>query len=149
MKIEDKIIEIIKPEIDFFGVDLIDVELRGKPGSFRLSIFVDKHSGVSVDLCTRISRKLTDLIKLDELLGKRYRLEVSSPGVERPLKKYEDFQRKIGIELDVKYKIDEKEQRIKGKLVGITSDLLSLQAAENEVTIPFNCITKAVQALPW
>jgi ribosome maturation factor RimP len=149
MKIEDKIVEIIKPEIDLFGVELIDFELLGKPGSFRLSIFVDKESGISVDLCTKISRKLTNLVDLDEMLGNHSRLEVSSPGVERPLKKIEEFQRKIGIELDVLYKIDKTEKKIKGKLVRVTSDLLSLQARDSEVNIPLNSITKAVQALPW
>ena len=149
MKIEDNIIELITPEIDFFDVELTDIELRGKPGSFRLSIFVDKKSGLSVDLCTRISRKLSNLEELERILGNRYRLEVSSPGVDKPLKKIEEFQRKIGIELDVLYKIDGTERKIKGKLVNVSDDSLSFKARNSEINIPFNSITKAVQALPW
>jgi ribosome maturation factor RimP len=149
MKIEENIIELITPEIDSFDVELTDIELRGKPGSFRLSVFVDKKSGIPVKLCTKIAKRLSRLIELDKMLGNRYRLEVSSPGVDRPLKKIEEFQRKIGIELDVLYKIDGTERKIKGKLVNVSDDSLSFEAKNSEINIPFNSITKAVQALPW
>ncbi len=145
----EKIEKIIKTEIESAGVEYIGIDLRGRPGTFRLSVFVDTESGISLGECTGISRKLIVLPELEKLLGDRFRLEVSSPGVDRPLKTVDDFRRKIGIELDLKIKQQQQEKRIKGKLVNVTDEFLVVNSSGQEVKISFDQVLKAVQALPW
>lgn len=145
----EKIEQIIKTEIESSGASFIGVELRGRPGTFRLSVFVDTESGISLGECTRISKKLIVLPELEKLLGDRFRLEVSSPGIDRPLKTVDDFKRKIGLDLDIKIIQQQKEKRIKGKLLNVTDEFLFLNSSGEELKIRFDQVVKAFQALPW
>lgn len=149
MSFVEEIKEIIEPVIREEGAELIDLELRGKPGNFRLSVFADTDEGISVEKCTKISRELLRLPELDKLLGEKYRLEVSSPGIDRPLKTEKDFQRKINVEIEVQYRDGETVRKIKGKLKKIALGSLVLATKNGEFTVPVKKIEKAVQALPW
>ena len=149
MGMVEKLIQILKPEIETFGAELIDCELHGKPGSYRLSVFVDTDDGISVARCTEISRRLIGLAVLDNLLGERYRLEVSSPGVERPLKTEREFRRKIGKELEILFVEGDKDRKLRGKLLAVFGEEILLQTTDGEVRIQNGQIKRAVQALPW
>ncbi len=149
MSFVEKIKEIIEPVIRKENAELIDLELHGKPGGYRFSVFADTDHGISVEQCTKISRKLVRLPELDKQLGEKYRLEVSSPGIDRQLKTEKDFKRKINIEIEVQYRDGETVQKIKGKLKKIAHGSLFLTTKDSELTIPVKKIEKAVQALPW
>jgi len=149
MKNLEEIKETIKTETDSYGVELVDVDLKGKPGIFRMSIFVDTNSGVTIDQCSEISKRLISLRVLDPFLGEKYHLEVSSPGINRPLEEISDFKRKIGVDLNIKFQNGDKVKKIKGKLIEVTSDAVKVKASRGELLLPFDKITKATQALPW
>ena len=84
--------EIAEPVVADHGAELVDVEISGS-GSFSLRLSVHRDSGVTVDLCEAISRELSDILDVEDLLPGRYRLEVTSPGLERPLQTDADFRR--------------------------------------------------------
>ena len=78
------------------GLELIDLEFRKEGRGWVLRIFMDKPEGVTLDDCVEISRQLGDRLEVDDLIPHAYILEVSSPGLDRPLKKEKDFLRSIG-----------------------------------------------------
>ncbi|MEO0091738.1 MAG: ribosome maturation factor RimP [candidate division WOR-3 bacterium] len=92
MKLSDKLINLIKETIDACGVELYDVEFKGKV----LRVSITKPEGISVDECAYVSDKLSQRLDTENLIPMRYYLEVSSPGVERRLRNPADYQSVIG-----------------------------------------------------
>src|SRR5215831_12332723 len=82
-------------------LELVDVELTGSPRGFVVRVLVDKPGGVSVEDCARVSRALGDDLDAAEAMPGRYILEVSSPGIDRPLKQQKDFERFVGERAEV------------------------------------------------
>ncbi|WDU84032.1 ribosome maturation factor RimP [Caloramator sp. Dgby_cultured_2] len=109
-----KIIEIVtniaRPIVEKFNLELVDVDFVKENNEWFLRVFIDKEGGITIDDCTNVSRILSD--KLDEVdpISVSYYLEVSSPGINRPLKKEEDFIRFKGRKIKLKLfkEIDDK-----------------------------------------
>lgn len=101
-RIEKIVEEIALPISEGFGCELVDVEFKREGGAWYLRVYIDKENGVNLDDCANVSRKLSD--KLDELdpISYSYYLEVSSPGLDRPLKKDRDFELFKGSNIKIK-----------------------------------------------
>jgi len=100
--VEEKIRKLLEEKLqdeDFLDCFIIDVALKGK----KLEIFVDSDSGITFDKCRILSRHLEEHIDAHGWLGEKYTIEVSSPGITRPLKLPRQFKKNIGRTLDVKY----------------------------------------------
>jgi ribosome maturation factor RimP len=126
------------------GLELVDLEFRKEARGWVLRIFMDKPGGVTLDDCSDLSREIGDQIEVNELIPHAYTLEVSSPGLDRPLKKEKDFLRSIGklIQLTTNAPL-EGQTFFKGILLDYqVSGVLRL--AENKKTweIPVGQITK-------
>ena len=94
--------ELIMPLIEQHQFELVDVEYVKEGGNWYLRAYIDKPGGITVDDCELVSRALSDLLDEHDFIEDAYILEVSSPGLGRPLKKDKDFARSIGEEVDVK-----------------------------------------------
>jgi ribosome maturation factor RimP len=92
----EKIKGTVEPILESEGMELIDLEHRKEGRGWVLRIFMDKPGGVNLDDCAEMSRQLGDLIEVEELIPHAYTLEVSSPGLDRPLKTEKDFLRSVG-----------------------------------------------------
>ena len=90
------------PLIEANGFDLWDVEWVKEGGEWYLRAYIDKEGGITVDDCELVSRALSDLLDAEDYIAENYILEVSSPGLDRPLKKDKDFYRCIGRDVEVK-----------------------------------------------
>lgn len=99
---EKKTEELVMPLIKQHQFELVDVEYVKEGGSWYLRAYIDKPGGITVDDCELVSRALSDLLDEHDFIEDAYILEVSSPGLGRPLKKDKDFARSIGEEVDVK-----------------------------------------------
>ena len=99
---EQKTEELIMPLIEQHQFELVDVEYVKEGGNWYLRAYIDKPGGITVDDCELVSRALSDLLDEHDFIEDAYILEVSSPGLGRPLKKDKDFARSIGEEEDVK-----------------------------------------------
>jgi ribosome maturation factor RimP len=88
-----RIAESLLPE---FGMEMVDVEFRFERGRWTLRIYIDKEGGVTVDDCASVSRDLGDMVEAENIINHAYVLEVSSPGLDKPLRKEQDFIRSIG-----------------------------------------------------
>lgn len=103
--ITGRVTDLIEPILLELGFELVDVDYLSEHGKWVLRIYIDKASGVTIDDCARISRELGDLIDIKDIVRHKYVLEVSSPGLNRPLKKEADFDRAIGKKIKVKMKM--------------------------------------------
>lgn len=99
---EQRTEELIMPIIEQNQFELVDVEYAKEGGTWYLRAYIDKPGGITVDDCEVVSRALSDLLDKHDFIEDAYVLEVSSPGLGRPLKKEKDFARSIGEEVDVR-----------------------------------------------
>jgi len=100
--IAKQVSDLIEPILSEMGLELIDVEYLSDRGRWVLRIYMDKDGGITLDDCAMVSGELGDLIDIKNFIEHEYVLEVSSPGLNRPLKKEADFIRVIGKRIKVK-----------------------------------------------
>ena len=107
--------------------ELVDVEYVKEAGTWYLRAYIDKEGGITVDDCEVINRELGDWLDQEDFIEDSYILEVSSPGLGRPLKKEKDFARSIGKEVDIKlYKAVEKQKDYTGVLEAYDKDTVTI-----------------------
>jgi len=134
---EQKTEELVTPIIESNHFELVDVEYVKELGNWYLRIYIDKSGGITVDDCEIVSRALGDKLDEKDFIEDAYILEVSSPGLGRPLKKEKDFERNLGAEVDVKtYKPIEKQKEFNGILEAYDKDSVTLRLDdENEMKL--------------
>ncbi len=127
------------------GLELIDLEFRKEGRGWMLRIFMDKPGGVTLEHCVEISRQLGDIIEVEELIPHAYTLEVSSPGLDRPLKNEKDFLRSVGKLIQLSTNSPFQGQTFfKGILLDYqVSGCLRLAEAKKNWEIPVGSIVKA------
>lgn len=148
-----KIGELADPVLVEMGLELVDLEFKREGSSWTLRFFIDKEGGVTLDDCADFSREIDTLLEVENLIPSAYRLEVSSPGLDRPLKKAEDFQRFIGRLAKVKTrdKMDpdgrgHQRKTFLGELLGLENGMVRLRQTDSkggEVALPYDNIEKA------
>ncbi len=100
--IEKRTEELVTPIIDENNFELVDVEYVKEGADYYLRVYADKEGGINIDDCVLISRALEAKLDEEDFIDTAYILEVSSPGLGRPLKKEKDFKRSIGKDVDIK-----------------------------------------------
>jgi ribosome maturation factor RimP len=128
----EKVIEPILTQEDF---DLIEVKLSRYKRNYRLQIFVDCNRGVLLDECARLSKLIGSALEITDIFDTGYILEVSSPGLDRPLRTGQDFKRKIGKDVDINLIEDGQEKSISGMLTGLENGVLLLSSNKGTVKI--------------
>ena len=131
---EAKVLRILEPIIAEKGLELVDLEFVKEGVNWYLRVYIDKDSGVNIDDCEAVSRALE--VKLDEKdpIEQAYILEVSSPGIDRPLKKDADFVKYQGEIIDVKlYKAQDGSKQYQGRLLGLEDGVLSIEEENGNV----------------
>lgn len=121
MKIADAVREIAEPIIEGLnaGIELIDVEYVKEGSEWYLRLYIDKVGGVSLDDCQLVSESLNDILDEKDPVKGKYIFEVSSPGIDRPLKTDRDFERYKGVEVELHlYAPIENSKLFIGKLIG-------------------------------
>ena len=142
--IHQTVAEIIEPITQEENIELVDVEYKKVGKVWALRVYIDKNLGVTLDDCQRISRQVEDLIEVHEVIADPYVLEVSSPGLDRPLKKERDFIRNKEKRVQVKSfsPINGKKQRV-GTIQGFKNGTLYLEDTEGVQEIPLENIAQA------
>jgi ribosome maturation factor RimP len=146
----DLLKEKIGPLVEEEGLEIVEFEFSGTGSSSVLRIFVDKSGGVNIEQCASLSRKLGDFLDTEDLIPGRYTLEISSPGLDRPLASSEDFRRKVGekVRVFLKEKLDGKTE-LEGRIKDIQKQNLLLiesyggKKQEEERMIPLEKVAKA------
>ena len=124
---EAKTEAFLLPVMEKHHFELVDVEYVKEAGTWYLRAYIDKEGGITVDDCEVINRELGDWLDQEDFIEDSYILEVSSPGLGRPLKKEKDFARSIGKEVDIKlYKAVEKQKDYTGVLEAYDKDTVTI-----------------------
>ena len=133
--IESRVESMVMPIIEEGNFELVDVEYVKEGSNYYLRIYDDKECGINIDDCVTISRALEAKLDEEDFIPDAYILEVSSPGLGRPLKKEKDFKRSVGKEIDIKlYKAIDKQKEFTGVLTGYTEDTITLDIDGEEQT---------------
>lgn len=120
--------------------DLIEIKMSRFKGEYRLQLFIDSDNGVPLDDCARLSRLIGAAFEATELFDAGYLLEISSPGLDRPLVGYRDFRRRVGERMRVDFVIDEKETSAEGLLAEVAEDFVVLENKGGKKEIPLSDI---------
>lgn len=125
---ERKTEEILMPIIEANNFELVDVEYVKEGANWYLRAYIDKEGGITVDDCEVVSRALGELLDKKDFIDGAYILEVSSPGLGRPLKKERDFERSLGDEVEVRtYKAIDKQKEFVGILKAYDKESVTLE----------------------
>ncbi|MEJ2313862.1 MAG: ribosome maturation factor RimP [Nitrospirota bacterium] len=144
-RIEDKIGELAREVADGMGVELVDAELRGAGRRTLLRVTIDREGGVTVGDCERFSKDLGAMLDVEDLLKESYTLEVSSPGLDRPLKGPGDFRRHRGklVNISLREKVEGRGAWT-GRVEDALEDRVRLSVDGKSIEIAYGNILKAV-----
>lgn len=127
-KIEDKVNDLLMSTINSLGYDLYDVEYVKEGKDYFLRIYIDKESGIDLNDCEKVNNAINDLLDEADLIKDQYFLEVSSPGIERILRKDEHLKANIGKQIEVKlFKPIEKQKQFVGELIDFDNENLTIK----------------------
>ena len=142
--IETKTEELVLPIIEANNFELVDVEYVKEGANWYLRVYADKEGGIAIDDCVLISRSL------EEFIEDAYILEVSSPGLGRPLKKEKDYVRSVGKSIDIKlYKAIDKQKEFTGILKENMEDQIVLTIEDQDITFEKKSIASARLSLDF
>jgi len=133
------------------GLELVAVRYAGRAGGGTLKVTIDKPGGVTLEDCTRVSRALGHALDVEDLIEHRYTLEVSSPGLDRPLERVADYEKSIGRLVRVTTLSSWSGPRVViGRLNGVETDAIRVQDEQGaEMQIPLGAISRARLEVEW
>ncbi|HKM14483.1 MAG TPA: ribosome maturation factor RimP [Marinospirillum sp.] len=145
MSSKDKLLEqLIEPVVQSLGFEFWGLEFSGRGQHTLLRIYIESDQGISVDNCAQVSRQVSALMDVEDPIESEYTLEVSSPGMDRPLFKLDHYQRYTGHQVQLKLRLAyEGQRKFVGLLKGIEDDEIILQVDEDEYCFPFETIDQA------
>jgi len=138
-----KIQEMIEPVLRSLGLELVEVQLRTEQNGLVLRITIYKDDGITVDDCSAVSREVGQLLDIEDVISRAYHLEVSSPGLDRPLKSKRDFARNIGKKVKLTIVDGERTDVIIGRIKGCAGEIVEIDAGDDVLRI---CLTDVARA---
>ena len=149
----EKIQQLVLPILADQGMELVDLEYRREGRDWVVRLFIDKEGGVTLDDCTEVSHEVGAVLDVEDLIDVAFHLEVSSPGLDRPLKKPSDFERFAGRLVKVKTfeKLDpdgrgHERKTFTGRLLGLVEGRVRIEQLDKKggvVELPLAAIAKA------
>ena len=140
----DQLRTVLTAVVEAMGYELVGVEFHPHKGNALLRVYVDQESGVTVDDCARVSHQLSGVLDVEDLIPGNYTLEVSSPGLDRPLFGEENFVRFAGSEVRIQLTEPRHGRRnFKGRLMGVRGGQVVLVSDGQELLFPVETIGKA------
>ncbi|NMB76664.1 MAG: ribosome maturation factor RimP [Myxococcales bacterium] len=142
--IEQRVLALAEPLAATRGLEVVQVQYRREAGGFVLRLFLDRSGGVTIDDCSDFSREFSDVLDVEDPIPGRYALEVSSPGLDRPLCRERDFVRFAGrlVTLSSAEPVEGR-RHFKGTLLGATDGVVRLRVDGREYSIALSNVSKA------
>jgi ribosome maturation factor RimP len=143
-KVTTAVSQLVEPLCATLGLELVDITYGKEGNRSILRILIDKPGGITLDDCQLLTHKLNPLLDAADPIPGAYSLQVSSPGLDRPLKKEADFHRFAGRKIRLRLRTAFNSQRaFQGTLIGWQNDCIVMQHEGNEVQIPWKQVSKA------
>ena len=149
--IEEKVEKLVEPKIQEIGYDLYDVEYAKEGKNYFLRIIIDKPEGIDLNDCEKVNNEITDILDQADYIKEQYFLEVSSPGIERILRKDKHLEQNIGNEVLIKlFKKDDKgKKECQGILKKHTSEKIIVEIETEEIEIERKNISQIKTVYNW
>jgi len=136
--------ELIDTTIQALGLDLWGVELLQQGKYSLLRIYIEREEGVTIEDCEKVSRQVSALLDVEDPIAGEYTLEVSSPGMDRPLFSIEHYSQYVGSEVDLKLRRPLGGRRkFKGQIIKVSGDIVGLLVEGSEYDLEFSDVEKA------
>ena len=151
-KIEEKVEELLKETIEKLGYNLYDVEYVKEGPSYYLRVYIDNEKGIDLNDCEKVSNAIEEMLDEANIIKDQYYLEVSSPGIERVLRKDRHLQENIGNQIEIKlFKKDEKGSKdYIGELLKFDQEVVSIKTSEeDEIQIERKNISQIKTVYNW
>lgn len=144
-RIEEKIRRLAEEIASSMGYDVVQVELAGNPRRPALRVYIDKEGGVNIGDCEQMSRELGAVLDVEDLIPGPYTLEVSSPGLDRPLKTPADFRKQVGklVRIVTREPLEGEQTFFIGRLIQADEDSFLLKTGDKELRVPYGSVSKA------
>ena len=140
---------LIQPIFDRMDVFLVNLELRGAVNNQVLSVFADTEEGITLEQITDLTREIADVLDINDPINGKYRLDVSSPGIDHPLTEIWQFKKNLGRSLRVKYLENENNLEFTGKLHSYNQKEIIMESNIDKKIIPLKSIKEAVVKVNW
>jgi len=136
--------ELVGSTIQALGLELWGVELLQQGKYSLLRIYIEREEGVTIEDCEKVSRQVSALLDVEDPIAGEYTLEVSSPGMDRPLFSIEQYEQFVGSEVDLKLRrpLDGR-RKFKGQIIKVSEDVVGLSVDGSEYDLEFSDIEKA------
>ena len=132
------------PVLEEMGLELVEVQYRREQSGWVLRLIIDKQDGISLEDCAAVSREISQLLDIEDFVDQAYNLEVSSPGLNRPLKSMADFERFTGRMAKIKtIEPIAGEHVFIGRIKKTDGETIILEIGRKEVTMPFSQVARA------
>ena len=141
--VEQNIYNIANETVDENNFFLVDFVIRGNPNNRIIELYIDSEKNVTAEDLAGISRLINTKFEEQNIIASQYRLDVSSPGTENPLKFLKQFPKNVNRKFEVSYSTEEGTKKFTGKLIKVEDDNLVFLFNQNEVSLKFNNIKKA------
>lgn len=152
-KLEEDLIGLIEPVVAAEGMELWELTFRREAGGWILRVLIEKEDGITHEDCEIISRQVGDLLDVEDPIDRPYHLEISSPGMDRPLKKEAHFRRFVGSEAKITTRVSlEGQKHFKGKILEVKNGRIILEdRTRGAAEIPLDEVEKAnlIPDLKW
>ena len=149
-KIEERVEELIKDKIENIGYSLYDVEYAKEGPNYYLRIFIDSEKGIDLDDCEKVSNEINEKLDEADYIKEQYFLEVSSPGIERILRKDKHLEANLERLVEIKlFKPIEKQKIIQGIIKEFTNETLTIQTEEKNIEIERKDISVIKTVYEW
>jgi len=136
--------QLLEPGVNALGFELVDVELAGSGHGSILRVYIDSPRGITVDDCAAVSRQLSAVLDVEDPIRESYMLEVSSPGLDRPLAMPSHFRRFVGEWVKVKTAADIGGRRnFKGRLLEADDERIAVEIDGQRMELTYNAIERA------
>lgn len=144
MEFVSRVASLVEPVVQEAGCELVEVQFQRENRGWVLRLVIDSEKGVTLDECVLVSREVGNLLEIEDVIDRAYNLEVSSPGLDRPLKGLQDFQRFRGRKAKVvtRESID-RQQVFIGPIEAVDNDVIILKTEHGTVRIPYSQVSKA------
>lgn len=138
--------DLLEPVISSMEYEFVGLEYVSQGRHSTLRVYIDSENGVGVDDCADVSRQLSAVLDVEDPIASEYALEISSPGLNRPLFKLSQYEQFIGEEVKfktIKPQLENGQRKFKGIIIGIEKDNVIFDIENESLSIPFNNIDKA------
>ncbi len=132
---EEKTWELLRPILEELGLSAVDVEFVKEGGEYYLRCYIDKEGGVGINDCEAVSRRLDPALDREDFIAEGYTLEVSSPGLGRPLRRPRDFEYAAGRRIELRtYRAVDKKKEFTGTLLAWDKDTVTIRTEKGDET---------------